>query len=369
MASHAAHRIASSPPAPFTQRSPGSEARRVGRYELLTLLGRGGMADVHLAVARGPGGFRRYFAVKRPHACEGQTRRASARALLREGRIAGSIQDAHVVPVVDVGGTDEDPYLVMPYVEGIPFGSLLSLARRGRVQVPQAVIARIVLDALAGLAAAHELGGDAGPGACVLHRDVKPQNIHVGLDGVARVLDFGVARLATEAARAQKILMGTVAYMSPEQARGEPVDASSDTFSMGVVLWEALSGARLFKTASSDEGLRLPESAAPALRDVCPEVGIPIDDVCRRALARDPKDRYPRARAMARALELAAARTSGIASAADVAYYAALVGMDATVELRAAMARADSAPLLAAEPEAADDGTATIADSEVRERR
>jgi eukaryotic-like serine/threonine-protein kinase len=323
---------------PSTQRSHGPPACKPGRYEIVAELGRGGMAEVVLAVLCGPGAFRRLFAIKRalapPHVAPD-----SARALLHEAHIAGLLDHPNVVPVLAVGGTAAAPHLVMPYVEGIPLGSLIARARRRGLAVPVRVALRVVRDALEGLVAVHEMTDADGQPTGVLHRDIKPQNILVGLDGVSRILDFGVSSFAKEAGRPTVGLVGTLAYMAPEQALGGPSDGRSDLFSMGVVLWELLAGDRLFAPKAREALAGVLHTPIPNLRDRCPELDAPTEDACMRALALDPDLRYSTARAMADAIEDAAHVTPGIASPCEVGRIVHLLAGDLMAERRAAAVR------------------------------
>ncbi len=261
---------------------------RVGWYELLAPIGAGGMATVYLGVAERTGGFQRHVAVKMIHGTQDSDPHLAA-DLLREAKLAARIRHPNVVPVLDVGEDAFGLYLVMDYVEGDNLAGLRRAASRGGELVPVEIALRIVVDALAGLHAAHELKETSGKLIEVVHRDFSPQNILVGTDGIARLTDFGIAKIAMTAGhtRTGKI-KGKIAYMAPEQARGKKVDRRCDVWAAGVVLWELLTGERLYD--SEDEIgllLQIVNEDPRRLRDVRPDFPLALDEALSRALTRD----------------------------------------------------------------------------------
>ena len=309
------------------QTSPGSASAAPDdgrRYVLLFKLASGGAADVFVGAARGALGFRQLVAIKRPHPHLVEDPAARG-ALLAEARLAARLHHANVVDVRDVE-LEGDPrsgtvQLVMDYVDGEALGALLVRWSQGGPPLPAAVAIRIVLDAAAGLHAAHELVGDDGQSLGLVHRDVSPQNVLVGLDGVARVADFGIAKgiESSERPTTDGALKGKVGYMSPEYVRGHAIDRRADVFALGVVLWEALTGKRLFRGASDVETLeRIAAARVPRPSEVVPALGDRLDAVVARALERIPEARWPTARAFASALE-DAARPDLVARAEQVA--------------------------------------------------
>lgn len=291
------------------------------RYEPLVKLASGGMATVFVGAARGALGFRQIVAIKRPHPhlVEDPGYRE---ALLAEARVASRVHHANVVDVRDVEVDGDTLQLVMDYVEGASLGQLILHGAKTGARIPPAVAVRIVLDACAGLHAAHELTDEAGAPLGLVHRDVSPQNILVGLDGVARVADFGVAKeaRAVRATTTEGALKGKIGYIAPEYVRGQPIDRRADVFAMGVVLWEALAHKRLFRGSNEAEALDLVlrEAAPPASR-YAPEVGPALDAVIARAVEKSPGDRFATARDLGAAIERAA-RAEGLwASPAEVA--------------------------------------------------
>jgi serine/threonine-protein kinase len=309
------------PPAPAAAGERRSEApvlpvrALLGRYEVLCRIARGGMGSVYLCRVTGEGGFRRLFALKALR--ERLTRDpAATRMFLQEARIAAKIYDPHVVGIVDVGIQASQPYLVMDYVEG---GSLQQLLRRHPRYRPPRLIVPLLLDALAGLHAAHTLADDDGAPLELVHCDVSPHNMLVGVDGTCRLSDFGIAKAAA-AAGGVTGSHGKPGYLSPEQAAGRNVDRRADLFSLGVVMWNALTGERLFSGRSVDEALgevlhkEIPRPSTLGLKPpAC------LDAICMKALARDPAARYQTAEEMLRALRAVALREDLLASSSDVA--------------------------------------------------
>jgi eukaryotic-like serine/threonine-protein kinase len=307
------------------RRRPELEPRlgmRLGRYELLVPLASGGMAQVWVARLAGEHGFARLVAVKtmRPEHAESD---AFRRMFLDEARLAARIAHANVVEVLDLGEEGEGiVYLAMTLVEGDSVAGLLRARRKiGARGLPHGIAARVVGDALAGLHAAHELRDDEGRPLQLVHRDVSPHNVLVGLDGIAKIADFGVAkarsRLADETEAGQ--VKGKFAYMAPEQLERREVDRRSDVFSTGVVLWEALTGEKLFGGIDLiDTIARIRETTIPDVREVAPDVPARIAEVTAKALERDPVRRFGSAAEMGDALEGAARECGAVASAKDV---------------------------------------------------
>jgi serine/threonine-protein kinase len=308
---------------------------RIGRYELLLPIGTGGMATVYLARLSGPDGFRREVALKLLHAHlrEGAD---SHQALLEEAKVASRIRHANVVSVFDVG---EDPFglhLVMQYIEGDSVAGLCNeLLRRGE-RLPLPVALRILADSLAGLHAAHELRDDAGQPLHVVHRDFSPQNILVSVDGTSRLTDFGIAKIAASSHLTEPgLVKGKIRYMSPEQARGLPLDRRSDVWSAGVVAWELLAGRRLHPSGDDVEALlRIVTRDAPRLRTVAPDVPEAIDEAIALALARAVDGRLPSAAALRDHLLAAAGDGARVADSAEVAAFVQTVAGSKLAERR-----------------------------------
>lgn len=320
----------------------------VDRYELIGEIASGGMATVYLARLTGVGGFQRMYAIKRlhPHL---QAEKEFVEMFLDEARLAAGIHHPNVVPILEVGASQNAYYLVMEYIEGETLARLLAqaAARKERLPVPQ--VLRVALDTLSGLHAAHELRDESGGIAGVVHRDVSPQNVLVGADGVSRITDFGVARAASRltATRVGQ-LKGKIAYMAPEQARGdEDLDRRADVFAAGIVFWEALAHRRLFKAANEAATLsRVLHDPLPSLRDAAPHISKGVADVVMKALERDVNKRIASCAEFADALERAALASGELGSPRDVQQYMdAVLGQDIRSQreaVRAWTAQADS---------------------------
>jgi eukaryotic-like serine/threonine-protein kinase len=283
-----------------------------GRYETLFQLARGGMATVYVGTVRGAFGFRQLVAIKRPHD-HLLSDPDYKRDLLTEARLASLIHHANVVDVRDVESVDQHVSLVMDYVEGASLGELIHNGVSGGPRVTPAIAVRIILDACAGLHAAHELVDERGRAVQLVHRDISPQNLLVGLDGTTRVADFGVAKVERKGGgTTDGHLKGKLAYMAPEYLRGQPIDRRFDVFGMGIVLWEGLTGKRLFRGEhEADTMRRVLDHSAPLVSSIVPELGTALDAVVETALAKPVEHRFQNAAAMASALE-ASARDAGI---------------------------------------------------------
>ncbi len=283
--------------------------RVVGRYALYGEIASGGMATVHLGRLLGPVGFSRTVAIKRLHAQLAREPDFVA-MFMDEARLAARIEHPNVVPMLDVAMLEGELLLVMEYVEGESLARLLQRADEQSERVPLPIVASVITGILHGLHAAHEAKSDHGEPLGIVHRDVSPHNILVGVDGVPRLLDFGIAKAAGRIHTTREgQLKGKLPYMAPEQIRGD-AGRTSDIYSCGVVLWEMLAQKRLFK---GDEATVL----AAVLGDVIeppsryvPQVPAALDALVLRALNRDPSERFATAREMAEALEQATALAS-----------------------------------------------------------
>jgi serine/threonine-protein kinase len=297
-----------------TQNGP-EPPRVVGRYMLFDEIAAGGMATVRYGRLIGEVGFSRTVAVKCLHAHFAKDEEF-AKMFLDEARLAARVRHPNVVPILDVVARDGELFLIMDYVQGESLSKLIRATRARKSRIPLRIIASIMAGVLDGLHAAHEAKSEHGEPLGIVHRDVSPQNVIVGMDGVSRVLDFGVAKAA---GRMQSTrdgqLKGKLAYMAPEQLKSEWVDRRTDVYAASVVLWEALTGTRLFK--ADDEigvfGMVLQGKIAPP-SSVIPSIPKGYDDVTMRGLHLDPGQRFATARDMATALE----KVAGVASPREV---------------------------------------------------
>ena len=284
----------------------------VGRYVLCDEIAAGGMATVHVGRLLGPAGFSRTVAIKRLHAQFAKDR-DFVDMFLDEARIAGRIRHPNVVPILDIVVENGELLLVMEYVHGESLARLTKSSRAAGVGVPMPIALSIMSAALYGLHAAHEAKDDRGVPLDIVHRDVSPQNILVSQDGAARVVDFGVAKAAGRLqATREGALKGKLRYMAPEQATSDHVDRRTDIYAASVVLWELLTGRRLYAADGEMnlfravvEGTITPPSA------VAPGLSGAVDALVMRGLARDPEARFATAWDMAEAAQRVAYATPG----------------------------------------------------------
>ena len=271
-----------------------------GNYRLAKKLATGGMADLFLAVRQGAGGFERLLVIKSllPHLLEQEATRA---LFLQEGLIGGRIEHANIVRVLDADVAEGRPFLVLEYIAGANLEELVSLAGEGTLGADE--VARCIADAAYGLAAAHRATDRDGRPLALVHRDISPHNLLVGVDGRTRLFDFGVAQTSASEPGNTKSA-GKTAYMSPEQCRGHELDGRSDLFALGVVFHELLTGRRLFARDSYMASLRAitEEEIAPPSTV---RAGVPaeLDAIVMKLLEREPEERIASAELVAEELE------------------------------------------------------------------
>jgi len=281
-----------------------SQPRLLGRYLFYAPIASGGMATVYLGRMAGPKGFSRIVAIKQLHA-QYVHDADFVTMFTDEAHLIGRIHHSNVVPPIDVVEADGDLCIIMEYVHGEALGRLMRLSRPERI--PLRVVTAIMVQTLLGLHAAHVVADGDGQPLAIVHRDVSPQNILVGEDGIARVVDFGIA---TAADRAHKTdsgkLKGKLGYMSPEQLLGGSVDARCDIFSSGIILWEMLTGKKLFGPADALEAVERMRTFEPKLPSaIVPTLSPEFDSIALKALALDPSLRFSSAHEMARSLAAA----------------------------------------------------------------
>lgn len=286
---------------------PESSHSESSGYLRVTELAVGGMGRVDLALRR-EGAFKRLYAVKRLH--PHLVRDADFREMfMEEARIAGLIQHPNVVSVLDVGVDDDGPFLIMDYVDGLALSTLSRLAIDDEAPLPVQVCLRIARDIALGLHAAHELSDHTGLPLGLVHRDLSPQNVLVGWNGAVRITDFGIAKALGRSVRTSTgVLKGKVAYMSPEQLQFEEPDRRSDLFALGVILFELLSGRRLYKNVSGADGARrILKEPPPDIGEERPEVPPVVAQLLFQLLAKEREHRPRDAAAVAASLSEALA--------------------------------------------------------------
>ncbi len=274
-----------------------------GRYLVFDEIASGGMATVHLGRLVGPAGFGRIVAIKRLHGHLAKDP-AFVTMLLDEARIASRIHHPNVVQTFDVIA-DKQLFIVLEYVGGDSLAKLVARVRRRGDRVDPAIAVAIMLGVLYGLHAAHETCDEAGRSLGIVHRDVSPQNVLVGTDGTARILDFGIAKASGRIQTTREgQLKGKLAYMAPEQLEHRPVDRRVDVYAAAVVFWELLTCTRLFDGDNEASLFRqvLEGNVAPP-SSIAPGITESLDAIVARGLARDPDARFTTAKEMALALE------------------------------------------------------------------
>lgn len=289
--------------------------RVLGRYEVLTQLASGGMAAVYIARAIGVAGFERLVAVKvlHPHLAYEEE---FISMFLDEARLAARIRHPNVVPTLDISDSGGDGYfLVMEYIEGDHLGALLGRSAKQGRRLETSLVMKMIIDGLGGLGAAHSLTDDKGEPLNIVHRDVSPHNIMVGTDGISRLTDFGVAKAEVRMASTRAgQFKGKLSYMAPEQASTGEADQRSDLFSMGIILWESLTGRRLFRGENNAATLaKILNDPIPAPSSLWPDLE-PFDALLAKALHRDPDQRFQTADEFMEAAEEVARLNGGIAS-------------------------------------------------------
>jgi serine/threonine-protein kinase len=301
----------------------GSVPMRIDRYELHDVIASGGMATVHLGRLLGPAGFGRTVAIKRLHPHLAKEPEFAA-MLTDEARVASRIGHPNIVPVLDAVASRGELFLVMEYVPGLTLAELMKNAGSSGESVPVSIACAIMAGVLRGLDAAHEARDEGSRPLDVVHRDVSPQNILVGADGVARLLDFGIAKAVGRLHTTRDgELKGKVAYMAPEQLGARTVDRRTDIYAASVVLWEALTGERLFAgdDAATVFGNVMQKKVPPPSTKVANVPG-EIDTAVLTGLEREPSRRFSRARDMATAIE----NGTRLARASEIADWVAQMG-------------------------------------------
>ena len=277
---------------------------RFGQYRILRSIAAGGMGEIFLAKRVGPGGFEKVVALKRmlPHLMRDER---SVAMFLNEAKLAAQLNHANVVQIYDFGRLGDTYFLSMEYVHGRNLRDILDQTLRSGRSIPVEHALGIIRDAAAGLGYAHNRSAYDGTPLEIIHRDVSPQNVLVSFEGEVKITDFGIAKaslISTETTAGT--VKGKLSYMSPEQISGETLDHRSDLFSLGVILFELLTGRKLFPDdVSLPETIeRIQSVTVPFPRDLNPEIPVDVEDLVLRTLARSRNDRFQSGREMERAI-------------------------------------------------------------------
>jgi serine/threonine protein kinase len=289
-----------------TSAVPESRSKPISARPLrfLCRLGQGGMAEIHLASSPPPGP--ELVVVKRMHQQHAEEP-TTVRMFLDEARLALCLVHPNIVRSERLGIFEGRHGIVMEFLEGQPLHLVLQRVQSTEVSLRLDTIVQIAIAALDGLHYAHELKDVVGNHLGLVHRDVSPQNLFITYDGAVKLLDFGIAKNSMQEGRTRTgLLKGKLSYMAPEQARGTELDRRADIWSVGIVLWEAMTGSRLFKADNEAATLQLLVASAPVALPSTRRADVPrdLEAILMRALEREPEKRYPTAAAMRDDLEL-----------------------------------------------------------------
>jgi serine/threonine-protein kinase len=299
------------------------------------------MATIHLGRLLGPVGFSRTVAIKRLHPSLAKDPEF-VRALLDEARLATRIRHPNVVPTLDLVATEGEVFVVMEFVLGESLDKLMRLAQSRGDAIPLPITATVIVGALHGLHAAHEACDERGEPLGIVHRDVSPHNVLVGIDGAAHVIDFGVAKASGRAqVTAEGRIKGKLSYMPPEQLMGNALDRRADVFAASIIMWEMLTGQRLFQGIDQrDVVARVMRGKVDAPRKHVPSLSGALDAIVMRGLTRDLSRRFATARDMAVAIE----SETPLAPASQVASWVEALARDVLAERRRRVAEIEREP-------------------------
>jgi len=280
-----------------------TDAHQQQRYRVVERLASGGMAEVFLAESAGIEGFKKQVAIKRvlPHLSE---KKRFIAMFLDEARLSASLSHSNVAQVFDIGVGDNAYFIVMEYVDGADLKAVIEFMKRENQRFPVESACFIAAKICEGLTYAHELRGADGAPLQIVHRDMSPPNVLITKHGEIKIVDFGLAKATSQLEKSEAgIIKGKFSYLSPEAAQGQEVDARTDIFAVGIILWEMLSGKRLFLGDSDFGTVKLVQAAKiPSLRADDPGIPPELDAIVARALARDPAARYTSTRDLGRDL-------------------------------------------------------------------
>ncbi len=273
------------------------EPTRFGKYQLIEKIATGGMAEVYKAKSYGVAGFEKLLVIKKilPHLSRNPE---FVKMFINEAKIAVSLNHANIAQVYDLGVVDKDYFMAMEFIHGNDLMRVIKMGRKTRRFLPIPTGVHIITEVARGLDYAHTLSDPGGRPLNVVHQDVSPHNVMISYEGDVKLLDFGIARVGEVAEEeAGRLAGGKFAYMAPEQAQGHTVDARSDIFAAGIILYELITGQRLYAGKDRSEKMRMVRNAEiPPPRAVNPEIPARLEEILLRALARDPAERYQQSR-------------------------------------------------------------------------
>jgi serine/threonine-protein kinase len=285
-----------------------------GKYQLMEVAGEGGMATVYRAVFKGAAGFQRTVAIKHIKP-EYRALKNYVDMFIEEARVGSELAHPNIVQVFDFVAQDSSYYLVMEWVEGIDLGHFIKLHQDHGIQIEWPLVVGIGIATLRGLGAAHERRAPTGELAPVIHRDVTPHNILLGVNGVVKLTDFGLARARDRVASmtAPGTVKGKLSYLAPEVSFGKPNTPQSDLFGVGSVLWETLTGQRMFDGKTDVEIFKkIRACQIPPIGDLRPDIPAALAAVLDVALDKDPQARFASATAFAHALSQVMKQAVGV---------------------------------------------------------
>jgi serine/threonine-protein kinase len=295
-------------------------AQPAQRYKVLERIAAGGMAEVFRAESAGLEGFKKLVAIKRvlPHLAE---KKQFIGMFLDEARVGAHLSHSNCVQVFDIGVGDNTYFIVMEFVDGSDLKGVIEHRKTIAQPVPVEEACLITVRICEGLAYAHELVDSKGQSLHIVHRDMSPPNVLLTRFGEVKIVDFGLAKANSQLEKSEPgIIKGKFSYLSPEAAQGLPVDARTDVFAVGIILWEMLAGRRLFLGDSDLETVRMVQRAeVPSLRQINPKVPLELERVLAKGLAADPAKRYQTAREFGRDLNQILFATGRAVSSFDIA--------------------------------------------------
>ncbi|MGH7337801.1 MAG: serine/threonine-protein kinase, partial [Myxococcota bacterium] len=293
-----------------------------GQYTLLERIALGGMAEVWKARRKGVEGFKKTVAIKKilPHLTDSSD---FVTMFIDEAKLAAQLNHTNIIHIYDLGKIGEDLFIAMEFVDGKDLRSILNAARDRRLPIPFGLALLVGSRLSSALDYAHRKKDFEGRELGLVHRDVSPQNVLISFEGDIKLCDFGIVKAVSKASKTQMgALKGKLQYMSPEQAWGRPVDARSDIFSLGALLFEMLTGQRLFTGESEMSVLdAVREGRVQAPRDLDPRLPLEVNALVLKALAKDPKDRFPSGGDLHREIDAILASLKPTPTQRDLALY------------------------------------------------